>query len=78
MSTDKLPVGYNDTIIKSQIAALNKATGDINTLTVVGVSDLVSAVNKLDLQFMGSINYANKFITLTYKNSKTFNIGVII
>ena len=68
--------GYNDTVIKSQIAALNKATGDINTLALVGVSDLVSAVNKLDLQFMGSINYANKFITLTYKNGKTFNIDI--
>ena len=51
---------YDDTQIKTQISNINKAVGDINTLAVVGVKDLVSAVNKIDLSFMQSIVYNTK------------------
>ena len=72
---------YNDTSIKNSIAKLNKAVGDINTLSVVGVTDLVSAVNKLDLNFMQSLVYhtngtGKKLLTITYKNGNTTDIDV--
>ena len=71
---------YDDTQIKTQISNINKAVGDINNLTVVGVKDLVSSVNKLDLSFMQSIVYntknGKKLLTITYKNGNTTDIDI--
>ena len=77
---------YDDTSIKTQISNILKAIGDIDTLSVVGVKDIVSAVNKLDLSFMQSIVYHTvvdsttgehkKIITLTYKNGNTTDIDI--
>lgn len=71
---------YDDTHVKTQISNINKAVGDINTLTVVGVKDLVSAVNKLDLSFMQSLVYnvkgGKKLLTITYKNGNTTDVDL--
>lgn len=71
---------YDDTQVKTQISNINKAVGDINGLTVVGVKDLVNAVNKLDLSFMQSIVYntkdGKKLLTITYKNGNTTDIDL--
>ena len=71
---------YNDTNIKKDISDINKVIGDINTLTVVGVTDLVSTVNKLDNNFMQSLVYSTqngkKLLTITYKNGNTSTIDV--
>ena len=71
---------YDDTTIKKNISSINKAIGDIDGLTIVGVKDLVSAVNKLDLSFMQSIVYNNKdgkkLLTITYKNGNTTDIDL--
>ena len=71
---------YNDTQIKTQISNILKAIGDIDGLTIVGVKDLVNAVNKLDLSFMQSIVYntkdGKKLLTITYKNGNTTDIDI--
>ena len=71
---------YNDTQVKTQISNILKAIGDIDGLTIVGVKDLVNAVNKLDLSFMQSIVYntkdGKKLLTITYKNGNTTDIDV--
>ena len=71
---------YDDTHVKTQISNINKAVGDINSLTVVGVKDLVSAVNKIDLSFMQSLVYNvkgdKKLLTITYKNGNTTDVDL--
>lgn len=47
------------------------AMGDINNLTVVGITDLVSAVNKLDMERTQNINLNGNNLTVTYKNGTT-------
>ena len=71
---------YDDTQVKTQISNINKTIGDIDGLTIVGVKDLVNAVNKLDLSFMQSIVYntkdGKKLLTITYKNGNTTDIDI--
>ena len=78
--TDLGITNYDDTQVKTQISNINKAIGDIDALTVVGVKDLVSSVNNLDLSFMQSIVYntkdGKKLLTITYKNGNTTDIDV--
>ena len=77
---------YNDTNIKKNIASINKAIGDMSQLSVVGVTDIVSALNKIDLSFMQSIVFNTKVdqqsgkpikvLTITYKNNNSIDVDI--
>ncbi len=74
---------YNDTQVKADITALSErvddvetSIGDMSTIKVKSVSDLVSAINTLYDAFMSSITYANKKLTITYRNGGTVDIDM--
>lgn len=77
---------YDDTIIRTQLNNLINAVGNINNLAVVGVNDIVSAVNKLDLNFMQVFTYTikidpntgntKKVLEITYKNGSVVDIDL--
>ena len=74
---------YNDTQINANITALSErvndvetSIGDMSTIKVKSVSDLVSAINTLYDAFMSSITYANKKLTITYRNGGTVDIDM--
>ena len=73
---DGMPSGgevYNKSEIDSKLE--NKADvsviGDINNLIVVGVTDLVSAINKTSREHIQNINLNDNIFTVTYKNGIT-------
>ena len=74
---------YNDTHVKADITALSErvddvetSIGDMSTIKVKSVSDLVSAINTLYDAFMSSITYADKKLTITYRNGGTVDIDM--
>ncbi len=74
---------YNDTQVKADITTLSErvddvetSIGDMSTIKVKSVSDLVSAINTLYDAFMSSITYANKKLTITYRNGGTVDIDM--
>lgn len=50
--------------------------GDVTTIAITSVTDLVSYCNILYNSFMASITYANKEVIITYRNGATVKIDV--
>ena len=68
--TDKpsVPSEYDDTALKSRVAAVETNIGDIKEIKITSVSDLVSAINALHDSFMSGITYADKKLIISYRN----------
>ena len=71
-----IPDAYDDTALSGRIDDVETYIGDMSTIEVKSVSDLVSAINVLYNAFMSSINYANKKLTITYRNGGTVDIDM--
>ena len=69
----KLPSGGTGS---GDTTEIEKTIGDINNLSVVGVRDLVSAVNKLNSNDIRTINMSNGIIKITYKNDNTMELDI--
>ena len=74
---------YDDTQVNADITALSgrvndveTSIGDMSLIEVKSVSDLVSAINSLYNAFMSSITYADKKLTITYRNGGTVDIDM--
>lgn len=72
--------GSVDAYTKSETDAKIKVNadniGDMTTLVVASWTDLVSAINSLYNSFMTSITYADKKLTITYRNGGTVDIDM--
>lgn len=66
---EKLKLNEIDNKLKNK--ADTSVIGDINNLIVVGVTDLVSAVNKTSREHIQNINLNDNIFTVTYKNGTT-------
>ena len=71
-----IPDAYDDTALSGRVDNVETSIGDMSTIEVKSVSDLVSAINVLYNAFMSSINYANKKLTITYRNGGTVDIDM--
>ena len=71
-----IPDAYDDTALSGRVDDVETSIGDMSTIEVKSVSDLVSAINVLYNAFMSSITYANKKLTITYRNGGTVDIDM--
>ena len=67
---------YDDTVLSGRVDDVETSIGDMSTIKVKSVSDLVSAINTLYDAFMSSITYADKKLTITYRNGGTVDIDM--
>jgi hypothetical protein len=72
----EIPKGENGESDTEKVNDLSKAVGDITTLQVASVNDLVSAINLLYNSFMTGITYADKKLTISYRNGQKFAIDI--
>ena len=68
-------VGTNTTDIAT-LKNTVKDIGNLSDLTTTAKSNLVAALNELNSKFMQSMTYANKKLTITYKNGLTYDIDL--
>lgn len=66
--TPSIPSEYDDTALKNRVVAVETNIGDMSTIKITSVSDLVSAINALHDSFMSGISYADKKLTIAYRN----------
>lgn len=66
--TPSIPNEYDDTALKNRVVTIETNIGDMSTIKIKSVSDLVSAINALHDSFMSGITYADKKLTITYRN----------
>lgn len=66
--TPSIPNEYDDTALKNRVVTIETNIGDMSTIKIKSVSDLVSAINALHDSFMSGISYTNKKITIAYRN----------
>lgn len=66
--TPSIPNEYDDTALKNRVVTIETNIGDMSTIKIKSVSDLVSAINALHDSFMSGISYADKKLTITYRN----------
>ena len=66
---------FTDTL-KQKITDNESHIGDVTTFAVTSVSDLTSYCNLLFNSFMTSITYADKKLTITYRNGQTVDIDM--
>lgn len=66
--TPSIPNEYDDTALKNRVVTIETNIGDMSTIKIKSVSDLVSAINVLHDSFMSGITYADKKLTITYRN----------
>lgn len=66
--TPSIPSEYDDTALKNRVVAVETNIGDMSTIKINSISDLVSAINVLHDSFMSGINYADKKLTIAYRN----------
>lgn len=69
-------LSYDDTELRRLITTVSDNLGDMTTLEVTGVLSIVEALNKINNQFMKNVTYANKKLTLEYKNGIVYDIDV--
>ena len=68
-------VGTNTTDIAT-LKNTVKDIGNLSDLTTTAKSNLVAALNELNSKSMESMTYANKKLTITYKDNTTFDIDL--
>ena len=61
---------YDDSTLKGRISKVEENIGDVTTIKISSVSDLVSAINALYNSFMSGITYADKKLTINYRNGQ--------
>lgn len=66
--TPSIPNEYDDTALKNRVVTIETNIGDMSTIKIKSVSDLVSAINALHDSFMSGISYADKKLTIAYRN----------
>ena len=71
-----IPDAYDDTALSGRVDNVETSIGDMSLIEIKSVSDLVSAINALYNAFMSSINYADKKLTITYRNGGTVDIDM--
>ena len=62
--------------LQDKVTSNENHIGDMTTVAVSSISDLVSYCNVLYNSFMTSITYANKKLTITYRNGATVDIDM--
>ena len=68
-------VATNKSDISNLKTNVNKI-GDLTTLQTTDKTSVINAINELNSKFMQSMTYANKKLTITYKNGLTFDIDL--
>ena len=68
-------VATNKSDISNLKTNINKI-GDLATLQTTDKTSIINAINELNSKFMQSMTYANKKLTITYKNGLTFDIDL--
>ena len=68
-------VATNKSDISNLKTNINKI-GDLATLQTTDKTSVINAINELNSKFMQSMTYANKKLTITYKNGLTFDIDL--
>ena len=68
-------VAINKSDISDLKTNINKI-GDLGTLQTTDKTSVINAINELNSKFMQSMTYANKKLTITYKNGLTFDIDL--
>ena len=68
-------VATNKSDISNLKTNINKI-GDLTTLQTTDKTSVINAINELNSKFMQSMTYANKKLTITYKNGLTFDIDL--
>lgn len=68
----------SDTDKANYDSAVAKAVyiGDFTKISISSVTDLVEAINALNSQFMSGMSYANKVLTINYKNGQSLPIDI--
>lgn len=74
--TPSIPNEYDDTALKNRVVTIETNIGDMSTIKIKSVSDLVSAINALHDSFMSGISYADKKLTITYRNGGKFEVDL--
>ena len=59
-----------------RITDVENDIGDMSTLTIAGVSDIVSALNVLAIRGIKSITYSKPYLTITLQDNTTYNFDV--
>ena len=68
-------IATNKSDISNLKTNINKI-GDLATLQTTDKTSIINAINELNSKFMQSMTYANKKLTITYKNGLTFDIDL--
>ncbi len=71
----KVDVSDNSSLTE-RVTTLETNQGDISTLEVTGVSDLVAAINALNNKKLSTITYSEPILTLTYQDNTTITFNV--
>lgn len=74
--TPSIPSEYDDTALKNRVVAVEANIGDMSTIKINSVSDLVSAINTLHDSFMSGISYADKKLTIAYRNGGKIEVDL--
>lgn len=62
--------------LESRVSTLEDNQGDMSTLEVAGVNDLVSAINALNGKGLSTITYTEPNLVLTYQDGSTITFNV--
>lgn len=74
--TPSIPSEYDDTALKNRVSTVETNIGDVTEIKITSVSDLVSAINALHDSFMSGINYADKKLTISYRNGAKTEVDI--
>ena len=66
----------SNTALDSRISTLETNQGDITTLEVSGATDIVTALNVLNVRGISSITYAKPYLTITLRDDSTYVLDI--
>lgn len=67
---------YNDTELKNKISDIETNIGDMSTIKIASVTDLVGAINSLYSSSLTSVTYSGRKLTLTYTDGNAIDLDI--
>ena len=67
---------YNDTELKNKISDIETNIGDMSTINIASVTDLVGAINSLYSSSLTSVTYSRRKLTLTYTDGNAIDLDI--
>lgn len=61
---------YDDSTLKGRVSKIEENIGDVTTIQISSVTDLVSAINVLYNSFMSGMTYKDKKLVINYRNGQ--------